>query len=97
MTIDVKKYIDERFDRLEKATLLGSKEVLDIEETALLTGYKIKGLYEMTSQRRIPHYKKNGKLYFKKNELEAWMTETKVLTQREIDSKAQTYTVTHKF
>lgn len=95
MTADMKKYMDERFDRIEMATLLGSKAVLNIEEAAMLTGYKVKGIYEMTSQRRIPHYKKNGKLYFKKSELEEWMTERKVLTENEIRGKAQTFVATH--
>lgn len=95
MTQELKEYMDERFDRIEVAARLGSKEVLNIEEAALLTGYKVKGLYTLTSEKRIPHYKKNGKLYFRKSELEAWMTENKVLTEKEIHSKAVTYTVTH--
>lgn len=96
MTTDLKEYMDARFDRIEIATRLGAKDVLDIEEAALLTGYKVKGLYTLTSEKRIPHYKKNGKLYFKKSELEAWMTENKVLTDEEINSRAETYTATHK-
>lgn len=95
MTTELKEYMDARFDRLEIAARLGAKEVLDIEEAALLTGYKVKGLYTLTSEKRIPHYKKNGKLYFKKSELEAWLTENRVLTEAEIHSKAVTYTATH--
>lgn len=96
MIQELKEYMDARFERIETAALLGSKEVLGVEEAALLTGYKVKGLYTLTCEKRIPHYKKNGKLYFKKDELEAWMTENKVLTQQEINSKAQTYVSTRK-
>lgn len=96
MTQEFKDYIDARFDRLEAAALLGAKEVLDISEAAMLTGYKLKGLYTLTHEKRIPHYKKNGKLYFKKSELEAWMTENKVLTDAEIQSKASTYISTRR-
>lgn len=96
MTQEFKDYIDARFDRLEAAALLGAKEVLDISEAAMLTGYKLKGLYTLTHEKRIPHYKKNGKLYFKKSELEAWMTENKVLTDAEIQSKAATYISTRR-
>ena len=95
MTADMKKYMDERFDRLERATLIGAKPVLGVEEAAEFTGYTVKGIDTLTSEKRIPHYKKNGKLYFKKDELVAWMTERRVLTEAEIHSKAVTYTATH--
>lgn len=96
MTSEIREYMEQRFNRLQAATLLAAKNVIDVEEAAMLTGYTVKGIYTLTSEKRIPHYKKNGKLYFKKDELEAWMTENKVLTQREINSKAQTYVATHK-
>lgn len=88
--------INERLARIETTSLIAAKSVLTIEEAALLTGYKVKGIYDMTSRKTIPHYKRNGKLYFKKEELEAWMTENRVLTQDEINSKAETYTALHK-
>lgn len=96
MTSEIREYMEQRFNRLQTATLLAAKNVIDVEEAAMLTGYTVKGIYTLTSEKRIPHYKKNGKLYFKKDELEAWMTENKVLTQREINSKAQTHVATHK-
>lgn len=96
MTSEIREYMEERFDRLQTATLLAAKNVIAVEEAAMLTGYTVKGIYTLTSEKRIPHYKKNGKLYFKKDELEAWMTENRVMTQREINSKAQTYVATHK-
>ncbi len=92
---EIQKEINAGFDRLEKATLINAKPVLDIEEAALFTGYSVKGLYALTSKRQIPHYKRNGKLYFKKEELVAWMTEQKILTDKEMNGKAETYTATH--
>ena len=94
MTAELKQYMDERFDRVERTTLLGAKEVLTVEEAAMLTGYAVKGIYQLTSEKRIPHYKKNGRLYFRKSELEGWMTQHKVLTEQEINSKADTYLAT---
>lgn len=94
MTAELKQYMDERFDRIERTTLLGAKEVLTVEEAAMLTGYAVKGIYQLTSEKRIPHYKKNGRLYFRKSELEGWMTQHKVLTEQEINSKADTYLAT---
>lgn len=94
MTAELKQYMDERFDRIERTTLIGAKEVLTVEEAAMLTGYAVKGIYQLTSEKRIPHYKKNGRLYFRKSELEGWMTQHKVLTEQEINSKADTYLAT---
>ena len=95
MTDELKQYIDERFDRLEAATLIGAKETLTADEAAIYTGYSIKGIYTLTSNKQIPHYKRNGKLYFKKTELDEWMTENRVLTTQAINSRAATYAVTH--
>ena len=96
MIPDIQQILELWCDRMEKITLLGNKEVLTMSEAAMLTGYKEKGLYELTSQRRIPHYKKNGKLYFKKAELVEWMTDNRVMTDEEINRKAITYVATHR-
>lgn len=92
MTSEMKEYMDERFDRLERAAMIGAKPVLGVEEAAEFTGYTTRGIYQLTREKRIPHYKKNGRLYFKKEELVDWMTERKVLTENEIHGKAVTYT-----
>lgn len=96
MSDDEIKGLHDRLDRIEHISLLAAKEVLDIEEAALLTGYKKGFIYRLTSERRIPHYKKNNKLLFKKSELEAWLCELKVLSGSEINSRAETYVATHK-
>ena len=96
MTSEIREYMEERFDRLHTATLLAAKNVIAVEEAAMLTGYTVKGIYTLTSEKRIPHYKKNGKLYFKKDELEAWMTENRVATEHELEVAATTHTTIRK-
>lgn len=88
--------LSNKLDNIRELTLIGAKTVLNLEETALFTGLSIGHLYRLTSGKQIPHFKKNRKLYFKKNELEDWMLEQKILTDAEIQSKASTYVVTHK-
>lgn len=88
--------IDTRLDRIERLTLISAKAVLDIDEAALLTGFSKGHLYRLTSERKIPHYKKSRKLYFKKSELESWMLEDKVLTAEDIESRATTYVVNNR-
>lgn len=42
--------------------------------------------------RAIPHYKPTGKTcYFKRTEVEAWMTENRVATSEELDDRALAY------
>lgn len=90
------KIITDRLDRIERISLIGAKNVLDLNEASLLTGLSIGHLYRLTSGKQIPHFKKCRKLYFKKSELEEWMLENKVLTEQEVEAEAATYTATHK-
>ena len=85
-----------KLDHIAELTLIGSKTVLNIEEAALFTGLSVGHIYRLTSGKKIPHFKKQRKLYFKKAELEAWMLDTKILTDGEVQSKASTYVATHK-
>ena len=85
-----------RLERIEKLALLGAKEVLTLEECAIVTGYSKNHLYRLTSQRAIPFYKPmGGCLYFKKSEVEGWLLRNRQAPTSEIDSKAATYCATH--
>jgi excisionase family DNA binding protein len=83
--------IHAQLSNIERATLLGAKDVLNVEEAAMLLGYTPKSVYALTYQRLIPYYKSKGKLYFRKAELEAWMTENRIATKKEIETQAATY------
>lgn len=83
--------LQEYLKRIEQALVLGSKEVLTLNEAVMLTGLKPSGMYALTRNKEIPHYKRGQKLYFKKSELEAWMTEYKIKSNEEINIEAATY------
>ena len=86
-----------KIDRLEKIALLGAKNVLTIDDVALITGFTKGHIYRLTSGQKIPHYKPNGRtLYFKKEEIEDWMLQNKIRTNTEIESAATTYTAINK-
>lgn len=88
--------LSDKLDRIEQLTIISSKTVLDLSEAAVFTGYSESHLYNLTSKKGIPHYKKNRKLFFKKTELEEWLLERQVKTDKDITSKAATYVSTHK-
>ena len=77
--------------------LFVQKEVLTLEEAAQYTGLKKSYLYKLTSTKAIPHYKPNGKnCFFKRTELEDWLTTNPVATTAELNGQAQAYCMTNK-
>lgn len=86
--------LSDKLDEIRSITVIAAKTVLEITEAALFTGFSKGHLYRLTCTNQIPHYKKNRKLYFRKDELEQWLTESRVPTQAEINSKAATYIAT---
>lgn len=88
MAEELKKVAD-----LITANIIGTqKEVLTSEEAARYLGVSKSCLYKWTMERKIPHYKPNGKMcYFNRKEVEAWMQSNRVATDDEINQRAQTY------
>lgn len=82
-----------RLDRLEVLTLLAAKSVLTLEEVCLLTGLAKSTVYKMTANRVIPHYHADGgkHLYFKKDEVEDWLTRNRVSSHNEDEQRAVEY------
>lgn len=72
--------------------LLAQKEILTFEEASKYTGLKKSYLYKLTAAKQIPHYKPNGKTcYFKRAELEDWLTANPVATVDELNAEALNY------
>jgi len=72
-------------------------EILDVKQAAEFLRLKITTLYEKTSEKTIPHFKKGNKLYFKRDELDAWVQQGKVTTTDELESQAATYNMHKRF
>ncbi len=49
-------------------------EVLNLEQAAEYVSLSKSAIYKKTSERNIPHFKQGKKLYFKRSELDAWLT-----------------------
>ena len=83
-----------QLDRIERNTLLTSKNVLTFEDVVVLTGLSRSYLYKLTSANQIPHYKPSGKqLYFDREEIESWLKQNRVATVEETERKATNYVV----
>jgi excisionase family DNA binding protein len=69
-------------------------EIMNINQVAEYIGVAKTIIYKFTSCRMIPHFKQGKKIYFKKSELDEWITKNRVMTQEEIEIKAATYVST---
>ena len=89
----------EQFDELRGLTLLGAKEVLTMKDVALLSGLSVSHLYKLVWCKKIPYYKaaEGGKLtYFKKKEIEDWLTKYRIPTAEEYEQRAAAHCATNK-
>ena len=87
----------ERLEAIERNTLLGAKQVLTRSDVAILTGLTTATIYKLTTERRIPHYKPNGRLlYFDRKEIEEWMKQNRVGTTQEAERETAKYLIKKK-
>ena len=61
-----------------RAPSLSSSDLLTVEEVALLLRLTPKGIYAMTSGRRIPFVRISNRVRFRRGEIERWLDESHV-------------------
>lgn len=81
---------------LQQQTVL-QKDVFNLNEACTYLDMSASHLYKLTSQKQIPHFCPQGKkLYFRREELDAWLLRNRQETTDEIETKAANYLLTHK-
>ena len=68
-------------------------DIMNIGDTATYLGCSKQTIYRYTSTRMIPHFKRNNRVLFRKEDLIKWITEGKVRTRWEIEQEANEYLV----
>lgn len=87
----------QRLDRIEQYAILGAKEVLTINEAALLLGMVPDTVRKMARKHEFPSYKPSKKtMYFKKSDLEEWMLRGRESSSAEVESEADMISLTIK-
>ena len=71
-------------------------EILNVQQAARFLQLKPATVYEKTSTKQIPHFKKGNKLYFYRSQLQEWIDEGKVKTSGQISTEAITFTLLKK-
>lgn len=72
-----------RLDNLERRAAL-AKNVLTIDEVAMLTGYTVKYLRLIIAQHQLPYYRRGNRLYFCRTEVENWMMAKRIPSNDEL-------------
>lgn len=85
---------DEILKRIERLVMVGIKNVLNVSECAVMLGISESRVRHLTASREIPHYKQGKSVYFKRSEVEEWMTNCKIQSNKEISRQATMYTIT---
>lgn len=67
--------IRRQLDRIERLTLLAAKNVLTVEDLALLIGRSPKTIRNQIDV--YPHYKNGKSVYFRKDEIESYLCQVK--------------------
>ena len=87
--------MEERISQIEanldliKSLLLGDKKTLTLDEGCKYTGYSKSYMYKLTSGQQIPHLKRGKKVFFDKDELDAWLRHNKIT---DVQTKAKILT-----
>lgn len=85
-----------KLDRIEQLTLMGAKDVLNIEDVAAYTGFTKGYIYRVISRGDLPHYKGGGKcVFFRREDVNAWLLSKRVSSKDEMGAKAAAYVVNH--
>ena len=72
-------------------------DILNVSEAAAFLKLQISTLYEKTAARLVPHFKKGNRLYFYRKDLEEWLREGRVKTQRELQGEASTFSLNKQY
>lgn len=71
------------------------KNILTFTEACSYTGFSESYMYKLTSGRKIPHSKPNGKkIFFDKELLDKWLLGNPIATAEQINAEAATYVMT---
>ena len=95
-TSQIKIDMEDKLNQILVYSLLAAKNVLTLDDVALLTGLSKSHLYKLTCTHQIPYYKRAKMLYFDRAEVESWMKQNRVATQQEAEQAAIAYVVTGK-
>lgn len=93
--------IIEKLARIEKAIEMLSSiqrntsddSLFNVEDVSKYLKVEKSAIYKFTSTNEIPHYKNGKKLYFKKSDIDKWISSKKIKTRDDIEREALEYLI----
>ena len=73
-----------KLTKIENLMRISQKDALDINECAIYLGISTSHLRHLACTHQIPHYKRLGRLYFSKKEMDDWRLSDRIPTDEEI-------------
>lgn len=67
------------------------RKTMTVDEVAAFTGLAKGTIYIKTMRGLIPHYKRDKRVFFERDEIEAWLLENKRITTAEAAQQADKY------
>jgi excisionase family DNA binding protein len=74
-----------------KQSQVEQEELLNVKQVAALLGLKEQTIYGLVRNKKIPHSKPEGNLYFFRSEVLAWVKAGRRLTQDELEAAAKAH------
>lgn len=65
--------------------------IFNLDQAAEYVSLSKSAIYKKTSERNIPHFIQGKKLFFKRSELDDWLTQNRISTRTEIEQMASEY------
>lgn len=85
------KALFDKLSDIEWQLRLSQKDALNTDECARFLGISAGHIRHMVAAREIPYYKRGGKLFFSKKELDAWKLAERIPTNSELAEIARTF------
>jgi excisionase family DNA binding protein len=73
----------ESLEKKVREISVGEDDLITVEQCASLLNLKRSTIYRMTSEDRIPHFKKGGRVYFSKEAVLIWLKDSQDPERRE--------------
>ena len=73
--------------------LPNADEIMNLEQLSTYINQSKSTVYKYTANRMIPYYKSSKRLYFKKAEINTWLTKNRIKTTDEIELEAINYII----